>query len=325
MGEHWAGLRAGAKSAHEFDTKRSHEPNRLGSWRDMICRHQMLINAEPIDGHEFGGRIKFKEWGDVQISEAQFSPVRYKRGSNEIRQSDREDFLYVLYDKGCGSVETDSTHVNAKPGDLVIYDLSQPYSLNFPSSGRTIAARIPRPLFTKRIPQADRQFILHIGGDQPMAKLSASLLKNVAGLSGTPSAAHSREAAHSLVDMLCVAVRDVIGDEALPTPGQAATLRRIKAGLLTQLGNEHLNVEAIAKQHGISPRTLNRMFAAEGTTVMRWLWKQRLSASYQALSRGEVRQVTEAAFEFGFKDCSHFARAFQKEFKIQPRRLLNHS
>ena len=68
----------------------------------------------------------------------------------------------------------------------------------------------------------------------------------------------------------------------------------------------------------MAPRTLNRLFAAESTTPIRWLWRQRLAASYKALAEGHVRQVIDAAFSCGFSDPSHFSRAFKAEFGLSP-------
>eukprot|EP01032_Pedospumella_encystans_P034527 gene34527-39031_t len=62
-----------------------------------------------------------------------------------------------------------------------------------------------------------------------------------------------------------------------------------------------------------------RLFATEGTTPGRWLWQQRLEASYRALAEGRVRQVSQAALEFGFTDLSHFSRAFKARFGRSPK------
>jgi len=35
-------------------------------------------------------------------------------------------------------------------------------------------------------------------------------------------------------------------------------------------------------------------------TPIRWLWRQRLSASYKALAEGHIKHVTDAALSFGF-------------------------
>lgn len=67
---------------------------------------------------------------------------------------------------------------------------------------------------------------------------------------------------------------------------------------------------------------MNRLFAAEGTTAMQWLWQQRLQASYRQLAEVRVHRVADAALSFGFSNLSNFSRAFKREFGIQPNSLL---
>jgi len=87
------------------------------------------------------------------------------------------------------------------------------------------------------------------------------------------------------------------------------------------LQDPELTAERIARANHIAPRTLNRLFAADGTTPIRWLWQQRLSAGFTALAEGQVSQVTDAAMNFGFNDLSHFSRAFKKTFGCSPQSL----
>ena len=88
--------------------------------------------------------------------------------------------------------------------------------------------------------------------------------------------------------------------------------------MLAHLHRAELDIDTIAKAQNVSPRTLNRLFATDGTTPIRWLWQQRLDASYKALAEGHVTQVTDAAMSFGFTDMSHFSRVFKKTFGTSP-------
>lgn len=306
-----------------FQTEFGKGAERLDYWREMVCRHHVTVAPDFDGARDFNGHMRLDDWGPVQLADTTFSSVVYLHGTKEIRNSDRDDFLCVLNLEGSGAFERNSEVIKYENGDLLVYDTSQVYSIHFPTAARTISVRIPRPLITSRIPQADRQFAVHLKADRPLTQLAANLLRNAATLANLPNEARCREVGNSLLDILCIAVRDSLGDDLVPTPGQAAILKRIKGALLEQLGDCSLDVDTIAKSQGISPRTLNRMFASEGTTVMRWLWKQRLAASYRALSDGSVRQVTEAAFRFGFKDSSHYTRAFKKEYNMQPNKLVS--
>jgi AraC-like DNA-binding protein len=52
------------------------------------------------------------------------------------------------------------------------------------------------------------------------------------------------------------------------------------------------------------------------------IWQERLQASREAIERGRVSSVSQAALDFGFSDFSHFSHAFRKAFGISPRSLL---
>lgn len=51
---------------------------------------------------------------------------------------------------------------------------------------------------------------------------------------------------------------------------------------------------------------------------MRWLLNERLQRCYRALTEARARSVSEAAFEYGFSDLSHFSRVFKATFGVRP-------
>ncbi|MGH6681177.1 MAG: helix-turn-helix transcriptional regulator [Bradyrhizobium sp.] len=99
-------------------------------------------------------------------------------------------------------------------------------------------------------------------------------------------------------------------------------LERAQRYAIASLGDDTLSPEDMAKNGGVSLRTLNRLFAKMGTTPMRWVWQRRIEASHAALTDGFARSVTDAAFQFGFSEVSHFSRSFKAAYGISPERLL---
>jgi AraC-like DNA-binding protein len=100
-------------------------------------------------------------------------------------------------------------------------------------------------------------------------------------------------------------------------------LDQVKRYVLANLDDAEMTIETIAAAQNVAPRTLHRLFSVEGTTPIRWLWQQRLAASYKALAEGHSRHVTDAALRFGFTDLSHFSRAFKKTYGHSPRSLVH--
>ena len=105
----------------------------------------------------------------------------------------------------------------------------------------------------------------------------------------------------------------------LPLSFQDRRLADVKRYILANLDDTDLDLDTIAANQNVSIRTLNRLFAREGTTPIRWLWQQRLNAAYLALVERRTNRVTDAAFDFGFSDTAHFSRAFRAAFGQSPR------
>lgn len=294
-------------------------------WEDMMFRHHVPVSSELHgDGNgAFTGSMRLDNWGRLQLSMFSFSASAYHRGPREIRQSPQDDFLCSLVRRGTGVLDAGGVQTEFGPGDVVLYDSGRIYSVHYFDTADVVTLRIPRALIVSRFPGAESRPPLRFSENRPMGRLAAGTLRSLISFDALTDDAHSRESEAPVLDLICLAARDVNGDDERPSPGHELLLSRIKRDIRENLDDTTLSVATIAEAHGISPRTLGRLFASEGTTVMRWIWSQRLCESYRALSGGSVRQVTEAAFTFGFKDSTHFSRAFKKQFKISPSELLN--
>jgi len=99
-------------------------------------------------------------------------------------------------------------------------------------------------------------------------------------------------------------------------------MNRIKRFMVENMGNEDLSASYISETQGVSPRSLGRLFAAEGTTPMGWLRDRRLAEAHAMLSEGRARSVTDAAYDCGFRDLSYFGRAFKKTYGKTPRQVF---
>lgn len=80
----------------------------------------------------------------------------------------------------------------------------------------------------------------------------------------------------------------------------------------------NLKLEAYAQLSNRSLSAFKRDFSKLfGTTPGKWLLEKRLKHSMRLLT-SEDKTVSEAAFESGFENTSHFSRAFKERFGISP-------
>ena len=92
---------------------------------------------------------------------------------------------------------------------------------------------------------------------------------------------------------------------------------------------EKLAVEAnykpqqIARLCNVSLRTVQRHFARDfGQTISEWLRVYRLNQAYSRIIEGE--QVKIVAYDLGFKQLSHFSRAFKQVHGVPPTMISRH-
>jgi AraC-like DNA-binding protein len=98
-------------------------------------------------------------------------------------------------------------------------------------------------------------------------------------------------------------------------------LQRIRRFVLENIGEPELDTARIATGVRLSRRYVQELFANESTTLMRWVWQERLARARQLITAAAHmrRQITEIAYTCGFSDVAHFSRAFRREFGVSPR------
>lgn len=299
--------------------------NRFEYWRQLMCC--LFVPADgrpapgPIDGcGAFNARVTTRMLGPTSLSTVSAPAQFWERSANHLRHTPQDDFLLSLVLDGDGRLTQDGRVVAQRPGVMALFDTARPFSYQLAAD--IIVLKIPRRLLLARVPEADHFGALAIAGDSPVGGLAASLIRQTAALQLDLDASATLKIGSSVLDILAAALDAELSNRNGPQSGQPLLLDQVQKQILARLGDPTLDVATIAHAGGVSPRTLNRLFATIGTTPMRWLWQQRLEGSYCGLREGWIRRVTDAAFHFGFSDTSHFSRSFRRQFGLSPQTLL---
>ena len=73
----------------------------------------------------------------------------------------------------------------------------------------------------------------------------------------------------------------------------------------------------------MTPRYVQRLFEAEGTTFSEFLLQQRLARAHRLLCEPEASAaaISTIAYDVGFGDLSYFNRRFRRKFGMTPREV----
>ncbi|MBI6751989.1 helix-turn-helix domain-containing protein [Pseudomonas syringae] len=293
--------------------------DRFDAWQEVVSSTYGLVASQPLNEAPFDGRLNVRGQGSVTFTRIQSSPLHYRR-----LQQDRESDHFLLTLSLCPDalVVQNDRESRQGAGDIVLYDSAQPYACSYPEGDDQIVLTVPRKLLLQHIPSAECLVCRTLDGRSALGRVAAVVLTEAWNAEGLSDPLSERLNA-SLLDVLSTAFDSVFGDTDIRRQShQMQQLQRIKQFLLNNLPDTGLTAENIALATHVSPRTLNRLFAQEGTTAIRWLWQQRLSACHDVLLKRHVRRVSDAALNFGFTNLSHFSRAFKNAYGIPPQQLL---
>jgi len=263
------------------------------------------------------------EFGLLQSSSVTSTKVRYMRGPTHIRHAGDDPFLASVKLQGGGVACQDGREVVLGQGDIVFYDTARPFTLDYKNSYSEVVLKIPRKLLSSRLASVEQITARSLSGSSPLGRLAGGMLRECNSLGDDCDASVRARLSTSLLDVLILAIESELLGVNFRETRHDAMVDRIKAWMSKNLGEASLDTDAIATANAVSPRTLQRLFAAQGDTAMRWLWNQRLQASYRVLAERRVDQVTQAAIECGFTDFSHFSRAFKRTFGVLPNQVLD--
>ncbi|QCI67153.1 helix-turn-helix transcriptional regulator [Phreatobacter stygius] len=106
---------------------------------------------------------------------------------------------------------------------------------------------------------------------------------------------------------------------------RAVRLDAIKRLVLDNLGEPDLTVGKAAAAQRVTPRYVQMLFEAEGTTFSAFVLGRRLAFAHRMFSdpRLAKRAIGAVALDAGFGDLSYFNRAFRRAYGETPSDLRN--
>lgn len=297
-------------------------------WHHVTCRQFSLTECSKAADRHFRARVTIRQLGALALCSIWSATrnnevIRVVRRPTEIRKDQRDYFMFWLMLEGTAGLQQEGRYAGLKGGDMVLQDQSRPFELELGQVSQAAMVMIPRPLLTCRLPAAQGMAARRIAASSRMGPITGTFLRQLfaidESIEDTAGDATDRRLSASTLDIISTMLEAEAGLESVAL--LESRLYQVKEYMLARIHDCEIDIGTIARGTSMAPRTLHRLFAREGTTPIQWLWEQRLTASYRMLSEATVARITDVAISCGFKDVSHFSRAFRGRFGVAPSSL----
>lgn len=288
-------------------------------WHDTLCKAFSNTRYRPKTRGRFQGELTQIAQGSARMSRIQSSPGFFTRQSDAIRRDSFDGFMILLSLRGDLRIAQSDKALVAHQGEALLYRHGAPFELEFPERYQAVSLWVPPDLLQRHCPVIANGTAAVISPDTTNGALALTMVRELCANADTKATAGAGRLVGATLDVLSTIAT---APELNEITRESWVVEKLSGFLNRNYDDPELSLDRLVVEAGVSARTLNRIFARIGTTPMRWVWDQRLQKAYDALSSSRVRNVTEAAFSFGFKDSSHFSHAFSRKFGVPPNSIL---
>jgi AraC-like DNA-binding protein len=304
-----------------FSTDALPERDRIAVWREVFGRHVIRLQVEALAEVDFFQRSLVRRLPGLSLMTTVSSGFRAER-TRPLMVDGNDDIILTINTEGIAQTCQLGRDATIRPGDGVLLSSAYPGMIHYPIGAKRISLALKRGEVAASL------------ANDPEVALGRRLARETEALRllttyvtalddcvlSSPALRHAFVThVHDLVSLVLGATRD--GTEIAQNRGlRAARLSAIKADIADGIGDRGLSVTEIARRHRVTPRYIQMLFEAEGTTFSEYVIKQRLTRAYRMLvdQRFADRTISAVAFEVGFGNLSYFNRVFRRRYGGAP-------
>ncbi|MBR0790613.1 helix-turn-helix domain-containing protein [Bradyrhizobium manausense] len=300
-------------SWHMRDVPRA---ERFAYWREAVCQSFLPLEPEDLSDNQFDGSIDGVGNASLQISRVRSVPAVIQRTRRGIGSFLDGSFYANLQLRGDAIVEQNGQTTIAHPGDIVLVDTNEPFSIRFERGCDLVCATIPNGSLRRHLDHvAKRPNVIRNAG---VGRLTSSYLQTLQELSDELGLVDDL-AGDQLSSLLVRAVSTQLGGE--PTPSRhEATLRRILNFISDELDNPLLSAKLVSRELNLSRSTLFAILRDSNATFASHIRDRRLARCLAQIRDPRLADLAigDIARKAGFANQETFTRAFKRRYGVAP-------
>jgi AraC-like DNA-binding protein len=307
----------------EFSTDGIPERDRIAVWREHYGHVMLRVDIEPEPDRIFEARNRCLSLPGLQLLEGSSSPVRISRGGRYLADGN-DDVVLAINRSGSALINSGGRELSLRDGEAVVLSGSESASFHRTSFGRAFALRVPRVIFEETVVSVDDALMRVIPSDSGALKLMEEYATWLFNAGSVDQPLLNLSVRH-IQDLLALTIGPTsdFADTARTRGLRAARLKLVKSYIISNSHRRDLSVAAVAASLSVTPRYVQRLFEADGTTFSDFLTGQRLARAHRLLCEPQASQtaISTIAYDVGFGDLSYFNRRFRRRYGMTPREV----
>ncbi|HKQ41439.1 MAG TPA: helix-turn-helix domain-containing protein [Pseudonocardia sp.] len=283
-------------------------------WRAVVSDTHLPWSTHVAPGPAFAASVRRWWIDDLALVDVECAPTSGSRGRSQIAATDGEFVALLFIRAGHEVIRTNGDTVRLAPGDAVVWDSTRTARFDVPGRLSKRSLLIPRAALAEVSGGAWATPGAVLERGRPAIALLTGYLDTLAGILPGLDPAAVVAARNATLELVLGVLRPATSGGVRDLPLRAAMERFIEQHLTSMA----ITPERIAWEHGVSVRTVNRIFSTTGDTVGGVIRSRRLAHARDELTTG-AEPISVIAHRWGFFDSSHFHRAFKASYGLSPR------
>lgn len=296
------------------------EADRAHCWQEMLSATHLPWSVT-LAGREEGAQAfqaGIRRWwiDDLALVDCKCGPCSGSRRHRQLADTEGEYIVALMTLAGRETVGQGGVEANLVAGDVVTWDSRLPARFRVWDLLTKRSLVIPRAALDEVTPRRWFTGTVRLPATSPATRLLTGYLERLHEVLpelDRPAIVTARNATLELLQGALRSERDVPATSTAWPALRVAMDRFIEQHLF----DDTITPAALALAHGVSTRTVNRIFSATGQTVSDVIRMRRLARARAEVAESD-RSITEIAHRWGFADTSHFSRSFKAHYGISP-------
>lgn len=309
--------------SHLFNWSSSNiaQEERFNEFVSLLTKSLLSVTTVVDDHSQFWCDMSVIKTGQFSVTDINGSAKHSQRSAKDLARSSTDAYHLVYAGVSWLFINRYGQEIKAPAGSVLLLDTQKKYASFLPEGFLNRTLTLPKEWLITWVPDPGKIIEMNLCEVSGWGKVISAYIEQISPRYLNDIDFHSSSILDQLGSMLSFLYNDVVCKNV--PPGRFSNDRnyqRIMDSIHQRHMNLLLNAADIAKDVGISTRTLHRIMAGNGTSYGQELLNYRAHTALRMLKEKKYDElpISDVAKRAGFVDISHFNRVCKNYFGESP-------